>query len=262
MKHLLHLWLSCLLVLAMATSLNAADPSKGADDKIRVLVVTGGHAFEQGPFYKIFEDNPDITFRKVEHPNPKDPAKPADPVYAMFKPEAAKQYDVIVLYDMWQPITDEAKADFVNLLKAGKGLVALHHSIASFQQWAEYAKIVGGTYYLADREVSGVKKLRCTYKHGVEFAMHVAAQDHPVMQGLKDFVIHDETYHGYDVEPDVKVLLTTDEPLSTKQICLAHTYGASRVVYLQSGHDHLAYENPNFRHLIMQAIRWVAGKGP
>ena len=261
MKHLLRLWLSVLVLLAMATSLNAADTSKSTGEKIRVLVVTGGHAFEQGPFYKIFEDNPDITFRKVDHPNPKDPAKPADPVYALFKPEAAKQYDVIVLYDMWQPITDEAKADFVSLLKAGKGLVALHHSIASFQQWAEYAKIVGGTYYLADREVSGVKKLRCTYQHGVEIALHVATPDHPVTQGVTDFMIHDETYHGYDVEPDVKVLLTTEDPLSTKQICWAHTYGASRVVYLQSGHDHLAYENPNYRRLLDQAIRWTASKG-
>jgi type 1 glutamine amidotransferase len=29
-------------------------------------------------------------------------------------------------------------------------------------------------------------------------------------------------------------------------------------VYLQLGHDHWAYENPNYRELVARAIRWVA----
>ncbi|HNU99585.1 MAG TPA: ThuA domain-containing protein [Verrucomicrobiota bacterium] len=38
----------------------------------------------------------------------------------------------------------------------------------------------------------------------------------------------------------------------------AKTYEAARVVYIQLGHDHLAYENPSFRRLVANAIRWVA----
>lgn len=30
----------------------------------------------------------------------------------------------------------------------GKGLVALHHCLASFQDWDEYPKIIGGRYHL------------------------------------------------------------------------------------------------------------------
>ncbi len=66
---------------------------------------------------------------------------------------AMQNPDVLVLYDMWQPITDEAKSDFVARLKEGKGLVALHHCLASYQQWPEYAKIIGGQYHLVYAEL-------------------------------------------------------------------------------------------------------------
>src|SRR5258707_15109101 len=132
--------LACLSTLGLLSSLSllAADASKDASDKIRVLVVTGGHDFENDAFFKLFKDNPDITYQAVEHPN----------AHALLKAEAAKAYDVLVTYDMHQEITDEAKADFLARLKEGKGLVVLHHAIASYQTWPEYWKIIGARYYL------------------------------------------------------------------------------------------------------------------
>ena len=38
----------------------------------------------------------------------------------------------------------------------------------------------------------------------------------------------------------------------------ARTEKNSRVVYLQLGHDKMAYANPNYRQLLAQAIRWAA----
>jgi type 1 glutamine amidotransferase len=216
--------------------------------KIRALVVTGGHEFEQAPFFQVFHDNPDITFLAVEHPK----------AQAFFKAEAARQYDVLVLYDMHQEITDEAKADFISRLKEGKGLVVLHHAIASYQNWPEYAKIIGARYYLGETLVDGVRKPRSAWQHGVRFTIHVADPQHPVTQGMKDFETLDETYKLFDVAEGCHPLLTTDEPLSNKVIAWAKTYQAARVVYIQCGHDHTAYENPNYRQIVRQAIRWTA----
>lgn len=226
----------------------AADLTQSSPQKIRVLVITGGHDFEPEPFFKLFKDNPDITYRAVEHPN----------AQALWKAEAAKAYDVLVLYDMHQEITEEAKADFVARLKEGKGLVVLHHAIADYQQWPEYARIIGARYYLEKTVVDGVEKARSAYKHGMHFNIHVADPQHPVTQGIKDYSIHDETYNLFDVAKDCHVLLTTDEPESNKVIGWAKTYGAARVVYLQSGHDHFAYENPKYQQILRQAIRWTA----
>jgi type 1 glutamine amidotransferase len=244
--------LGILIALTALTAFWAcgADRPQGATGKIRVLVVTGGHDFENAPFFQVFKDNPNISYQAVEHPN----------AHALLKAEAAKQYDVLVLYDMHQEITDEAKADFLARLKEGKGLVVLHHAIASYQKWPEYSKIIGARYYLEPTVVDGVQKARSAYQHGVNIKIHVADARHPITRGLKDYEIHDETYKLFDVFDQCHPLLTTEEPLSNKVIGWCKTYAAARVVYLQSGHDHFAYENPNFRQVLSQAIRWAAKK--
>ena len=236
------------LVMLSGGKASAAESGKDSGNKIRVLVVTGGHDFEKEPFFKLFKENADISYEAVEHPN----------AHARLKAEAAKQFDVLVLYDMWQPITDDAKSDFVNRLKEGKGLVVLHHAIASYQEWPEYWKIVGARYYLKPMVVDGVEKRRSAFKHDMQFKVHVADPSHPVTRGVSDFDLHDETYKWFDVVPDSHPLLTTDEPESNRIIAWTRTYENARVVYLQSGHDHFAYENPNYQRLLKQAIRWTA----
>jgi type 1 glutamine amidotransferase len=248
MKHF-RILLSCLVacVLFLPVASPAAD---GQGAKIRVLVVTGGHDFEREPFFKLFKDNSEITFEAVEHPN----------FHAWLKAENASKYDVIVAYDMHQEITDEAKANFLARLKEGKGLVVMHHAIASYQDWPEYAKIIGAKYYLQKTNVNGVVKLRSQYQHDVQIPVTIADPTHPVTKGLKDYVIHDETYKLFDVFEDTHALLKTKEPLSNEVIAWSKTYGPARVVYIQSGHDHFAYENPNLQQLLKQAIRWTAKK--
>ncbi len=243
-----------LVVAVIATALLgawvgvAADSTSSAREKIRVLVVTGGHGFEKEQFFKMFQDNPDITYRAVEHPN----------AHKLLTAEAAKNWDVLVMYDFNQKIADDAKADFVARLKDGKGLVVLHHAIATYPDWPEYWDIIGARYYLAPTNVNGVAKARSAYKHGVDFKVHIADPRHPVTRGVKDFNIHDETYKWFDVSRDCHPLLTTDEPESNKVIGWAKTYERARVVYIQLGHDHFAYENPNYAQIVRQAIRWVA----
>ena len=232
------------------TAGGVAAPLTPLSPKIRVLVVTGGHPFEKEPFFKLFKDNPDITYQAVEHPQ----------AYAMFKAEAASQYDVIVTYDFNQKITEEAKQDLEARLKEGKGLVVLHHAIAAYPAWPEYWKIIGAHYYLAKTNINGVVKLRSAWKEGMHFRIHIADPNHPVTQEMTDFDTHDETYKWFDVAKDCHPLLTTDEPESNKVIAWAKTYESARVVYIQSGHDHFAYENPNYQQLLRQAIRWVARK--
>jgi len=232
------------IVLLAAAAMIAAQ----AADKTRVLVVTGGHDFETNQFFQLFQDNPGITFHKVTHPG----------AHAWLKPDRAKEWDVLVCYDMWPNITEEAKADFVARLQEGKGLVSLHHAIADYPKWDEYAAIVGAKYYLEKQVVNGVEKARSIYQHDVKFKVQIADPTHPVTRGLPDFEIHDETYNLFDVKPTVHGLLKTSEPTSAPVIGWTKEYGKARVVYLQLGHDHFAYENPNYRRLVAQAIAWAA----
>jgi hypothetical protein len=60
-----------------------------------------------------------------------------------------RDYDAIALYDLWQEITDEQKQGMVRWLRdEGKGLLAIHHSIANYQHWDEYPRIIGARYFL------------------------------------------------------------------------------------------------------------------
>lgn len=235
-----------LITLFLAIAFAAAgcsDVVKGP--AIRVLVVTGGHGFDREPFFEMLSAIPEITFSEVQHPN----------AHAMLTPERSRDYDVVLLYDMWQPIGPEAREQFVNMLKRGKGLVVLHHALCGYNDWPEYRQIIGGRYRMSKE----IGRSPSVYKHDVRFRVKVRA-GHPVTSGLKDFDVFDETYGDFDVLPRVRPLLTTEELTSGKTIGWAHSYGPSRVVTIQPGHGPSIFEHPSYRKLLAQAIRWTAAR--
>jgi len=236
------------LVIASIAFTLAAGKGLAAEGKTRVLLVHGGHDFETNQFLQVFRTNPAISFQVVAHPR----------AQTLFAASHAGEYDVLLFYDLWQDISERAKADLIDRLKEGKGLVALHHCLASYQGWDEYPRIIGGKYHLKPWRENETERAPSTFKHDVDFAVRIADPSHPITRGLHDFTIHDETYGGCEVRPDSHALLKTDDPTSTSVIGWCKMYEAARVVYLQLGHDHKAYENPNYQQLVRQAIEWAA----
>ena len=211
---------------------------------IKILIVTGGHEFEREPFFCMFESMDGIEFTSVEQPE-------ANNIYAT---TMLDDYDVIVYYDMTQEISEEQKKAFLSMLEKGKGLVFLHHSLVSYQSWEEFEKIQGGRYLLNQQDESK----NSTYRHDIEMNVIVLDHQHPVTKGIKNFKILDEVYGNYLVLPNVTPLLKTDHPESGEIIGWANKYGAAKIVFLQMGHDHHAYENENYKTLVLQAIKWAA----
>ncbi len=235
--------------LLLATILSLPALAAESSGRIRVLVVTGGHDFEKEPFFKVYKDNPEIEFTAATQ------GKSSE---AYDREDLLTKYDVIVLYDMVEKITDAQKAKFLALFDKGIGLVVMHHALCSYQTWPEFEKIVGGKY-LSKPEKDGEKEWPgSTYQHDVELPVTVVTKDHPITAGLNDFTIHDEVYGGFRVQPGVTPLLSTTHPKSGKPLAWTRTQGKSRLVYLQLGHDHLAYENPNYIQVVRRSIRWAA----
>jgi type 1 glutamine amidotransferase len=228
----------------------AVPPSFAAEarTKIKVLLVTGGHGFEKEPFFQVFKDNPEIAFSHAAHTTTN---------AAVYEREDLLTYDVVVLYDMPKQINEAQKARFLSLLEKGIGLVVLHHALVSYQHWPDYERIIGGRYPEEDGK-GGVVTEQVGYQHDVDIPVVIVAKDHPITAGMKDFAIHDEIYWGYRVGSDLTPLITTTHPKSGKPLAWARTEKNSRIVYLQSGHDHRAYENSNYRQLVARSIRWVA----
>ncbi len=242
--------LALALVSMVMLSFAPAEAKDAQETELRLLILTGGHEFEREEFFTMFHRFKNVRIIESKHPE----------ANTWFTSDRAELYDVLVFYDMMQVISPEQKDAFVKLLEKGKGAVFLHHSIASYQDWDEFEKILGGRYYLKPYEANGQQHPGSTYKHDVDLKVHIEDTDHPVTKGMKDFKIHDEVYNGFFVQPNMHPLLSTDHPKSGKIIGWSHQYGASRIVYLQLGHDHSAYQNKNFQGLVEQSVKWVAGK--
>lgn len=240
------LWVAGALLLAVLS--NSAGLAGEARTKLKVLVVTGGHGFEKEPFFKTFQDNPDIVFTAATQGKTAEVYERADLL----------GYDVVVLYDMLNTITETQKAKFLSLFDKGVGLVVTHHALCSYQDWPEYERIIGGKYLRKPEVMDGKTWPASGYQHDEDIPVVVVAKGHPICAGVKDFTIHDETYSNFRVQTDVTPLLTTTHPRNSQTVAWTRTQGKSRVVFLQLGHDHAAYENPNYRRLLAQSMRWAA----
>lgn len=232
-------WIRAVVVACMASWLLAGLAAGAAEPatKLPVLVLSGGHGYPVEPFRKVFAGWSDMQCTFVEEKEGGE----------AFEDIAAWPYRAMVLYNFEKKPNDRRWNNFLALLDRGVGLVILHHGIYAYRSRPEYQKMVGVTSWLS------------AAKHGMEFTVHIADPKHPITRGLKDFVIHDETYQGHGVDPGVHVILTTDHPENTKAVAWVHTVRKSRVCYFQLGHDHEAYAAPEFGEILGRAIRWSAG---
>jgi type 1 glutamine amidotransferase len=234
------------LVLVTAALFSAITYSQSS--AIRVLVVTGGHDYNQSSFTELFESmSGSISYKIVPFPE----------AFSMFTPQRRNDYDVVVFYHMWQDITEEQKSDMIDCFWHGKPLVVLHHSICAFDKWDEYRRIIGGRYFHDTTVIEGRVFPPSTYNHDVYVPIHVKDSTNPVTRGIADFELFDEVYGGFYVERGVTSLLTTDHPDSSPMIGWSHYYGKSRVVTIQPGHDTPAFQSPIYRKLLLRAIEWV-----
>lgn len=259
------------------------------DDSLRVLLVTKGHPFERDPFLALFGSMRDVDVTHVEQPAAR----------AYFSPDGAKGFDAFVCYDMpgieFRPggieIHDPPAAyveRFGALLDAGHGFVFLHHAIAGWPSWPEYAEILGGRFLYEPGVVRGRALPDSGYRLGVRHRVRPTIA-HPVTEGLEaGFEIEDELYLFCPFEDDVTPLLRSDftfseehfyspvqvvrhgrmnsregwsHPRGSDLIAWTHRHRNSQIVYVACGDGPSAYANPALRRLIRNAIGFVAKRG-
>lgn len=247
----MRLLITSLTLALFSTSAFAAEPAAdGAwrdapkdKDAIRVLVVTGGHDHDTS-FYSVFEGYPDIAASVRPHP-------------AGLARDLRKGVQVLVLYDMVREIDPKQQTVLRDFAEAGKGIVVLHHALASYLNFPWWAENVSGAHYIFDPGPDGKKS---SYKHD-EVLSVTPVGTHPVIAGIGPFKILDETYKDMWYSPKIQVLLKTDNPTGDGPVAWIGPCTTSRAVSIQMGHDRHAHGNPAFKKLIRNAILWAAGRG-
>lgn len=223
------------IAVTAAMALASAQPPA----TIRVLVVTGGHAYPTS-FYTLFEQ-PGLEW---EHAVSSEEA---------YRSDLRDRADVVVLYDMPKTLGEQGKAHLRAFAEAGRGIVVLHHALVSYPDWDWYRDLIGGRYLEQPRGGHAAS----SYRHDERMAIAVA-RAHPVTEGLAPFTLLDETYKGMWLAPSNTVLLTTDNPTGDPAVAWVSGYPHARVVTIQPGHGPDAHRDGSYRRLVLNAIRWSA----
>lgn len=251
----------------------------------RLLVLSGGHPYEEAPFAELLASLAGWQVTHLIHPE-------AETAVAQGAAEAA---DAILFYDMpgytFADGTVETRAPSGGYkaairahFAAGKGAVAWHHAIAGWAEWPEWAEMVGGRFLYQPGEAGGVAMPDSGYRHDVAYTAEVLA-DHPVTQGLPaTFDLCDELYLAPVFAGTVTPLLRArhafvrdnfysaalavsgemfsnegwEHPPGSDLIAWHRPVGAGRLVYLQPGDGPATYADANFRRLLMNALDFVA----
>jgi hypothetical protein len=231
--------------LLMTILLCVAHVTVFAQNKYRLLVITGGHGFEKVPFYNMMDSLGNFTYDRIEQPKANE----------LIASPAVGQYDALVFYDMYDSITPPQKQAYLRLLKKGKAMVFLHHALVSYQHWDDFQRIIGGKYYEKATMVNG-NSVKSSYQHDVIIPVKIENTAHPVTKGLADFEIYDEVYGNFGTQPTIRPLLSTTHPGSSKYIAWTNPFGGSEVLFIQLGHGPEAFRDTNYRKLLRQGIEW------
>lgn len=253
-----------------------------------LLVLSGGHPFEEGPFDAMLARLTGWDVTRLDHPE-------AELAVAA---GAAERADAVLFYDMpgytfadGTVTARSPQSEFVAALErrlaAGRGIVVMHHALAGWAEWPEWAHIAGGRFLYAPGEFDGRSVLDSGYRHDVDYMAEVVA-DHPVTAGLPEtFPVCDELYlaevHSSDVIPLVRAQhrfvaenfysaahavagrmfdnCDWPHPPGSDLVAWARHHGPARVVYLQPGDGPATYGNEYVLRLLANALDWTSARG-
>jgi len=255
-------------------------------EPLNVLIVAKGHPYLRDPFMAIFDEIEGIAFTLVEQPA----------AMRLMSPDGIKGFDAIVLYDMpgldfsapngpgFVEPGDTFRENFFAMLDRGIGIVALHHAIAGWPAWPEYAELLGGRFLYKPGSLRGVLRPDSGYRHDVTHEVTAADRNHPIVQGIEfPFQLTDELYLFEVFKDSVTPLLTSNHKFTRDNFYSAglavagrlyanegwaHPDGTNLVgwtkrarnsplVYLQPGDGPPTYQAPQYRRLVANSVRWV-----
>lgn len=136
-------------------------------------------------------------------------------------------------------VTEVGPKELEEFVRAGGGFLSIHAGNVSNPS---YGAFVGNRFVKHPP--------RC------EVQIHVC-KDHPVTQGVQDFTVRDEHYEIGEIANDVDIFLqSTSEKGGTQVAGYSRILGKGKVCVLTPGHIYAVWKNPEFRKLLLNAIRF------
>ncbi|MCB1688764.1 MAG: ThuA domain-containing protein [Halioglobus sp.] len=187
---------------------------------------------------------------------------------AVFNERDLARFDVVVFLNAsGDMLSDEQESAFQSWLTAGGGWLGIHAAgDSSHLDWQWYRdNLIGATF---TAHIMGPQFQTAT----VVLENH----DHPALQGLPNVWQHEEEWYSWEKSPRVegfKVLATLDENsyvpvadfMGTKTdlsmgdhpVVWTNCIGAGKSIYAAMGHRAEAFEQPQIRLLLENALTWL-----
>lgn len=262
---------------------------------VNVLIVSKGHDYVHDSFLAMFGAMEGVTTTLVEQPAAQVILQPENvaPYDVVFFYDMSGIPGAGLLHDDANDtgIPPESYVTAVEgLLAAGKGLLLVNHATVGWPLWPLWRKITGSSFMLTSGELNGKQVPGSGYRGGhgpLESAtIRLVPQcDHPVLEGLEDgFDVTDELYlKTKELDSEVVPLLCGDydfvmenftpppmapaeeqenwqHPPGTDLIVWANACGSSPIVVSDVGDSPLAYDDPKYRKLVENSLRWLASE--
>jgi type 1 glutamine amidotransferase len=219
-------------------------------DPLRLLLITGGTPVKYHKImiptslYSALSGNKNIIW---DH---------ASLDKAAFENYLRDLYDVLIIFNRSDSLSDQAKNNLQDFVESGKGIIVLHSGLSSYNDWDWWWNdVVGGKYQYNDNgntPKSGYKK--------PEFLSLISDTDHPVTDAVGNFQIKDELYNKLVYSPKIKALYRTDHPESDGPLVWIGPHKRSRVISIMPGHFASTYFDNGFRSLLYNSIYWAGKK--
>jgi type 1 glutamine amidotransferase len=159
--------------------------------------------------------------------------------------ESLEKSDCMLLFARRMTIHGQQLQRIRRYCRGGGAVVAVRTASHAFQNWLEMDKeVLGGDY-------QGHFGNKLTEVQIVE-----AAQDHPVLAGVKPFGSRGTLYKNSQIAKDATVLLTGTFPGQTYPVAWVRSYRGGRVFYTSLGHP-ADFRQPDFLRLLGNAITWT-----
>ena len=252
-----------------------------------LLVISGGHPYEETPFDELIHSLGEWDVVHLIHPD-------AEKAVAA---GAADDVDALLFYDMGgyefadgrvtsRLPSEEFRQALKRRFASGRGVVAMHHALAGWADWPEWAEMLGGRFLYQPGEWQGKPVPDSGYRHDVEYEAEVVG-DHAVTRDLPtQFSLCDELYLAEIDEGAVNPLIRAqhsftrdgfysaanavagemfsndgwDHAPGSNLVAWWKLVGKAPLVYLQFGDGPQTYTNPHVRRALANALEFSAGE--
>src|SRR5690349_1734057 len=142
-------------------------------------------------------------------------------------------------------VTPAVEQAFLEYVRAGNGLLAIHSGTAEYAETPVLRGLLGGVFV----------------SHPPQCIVTVEPRaNHPLVAGSAAFSMKDEHYHMALDDAQADLFLTTTSEHGTQPAGWTRREGAGRVAVLTPGHNVEVWLHPDYQTLIGNALRWCGNR--